>query len=114
MEMMRQGTGAFCGLDCCHILIKCPSGGRESRKEYYNFKNFYPVVLMGLLAKYWFIWASTGLPGSTHGFLIFQTLKLYNRIANDNYLLGVSTKVNDHNIPPIILGDIVQCALETF
>ena len=106
MDMIWQATGAFSGLDGCHIPIKCPSGGGESRKEYYNFKNFYSVVLMGLLdAKYRFIWASAGLPGSTHDSMIFQTTKLYNRIVNENYLPRVSTKVNGHNIPPIILGD---------
>ena len=40
-------------------------------KEYRNFKNFYSVVLMGMVdAKYKFIWASCGYPGNSHDSLI--------------------------------------------
>ena len=34
LDMILQATGAFSGLDGCHIPIKCPSGGGKSRKEY--------------------------------------------------------------------------------
>ena len=46
-----------------HLPIKCPSGGQEAMKQYYNFKNFYSVVLLGLVdANYRFIWASLRAP----------------------------------------------------
>ena len=36
-------------VDGCHIPIKCPPGGLESCKEYHNFKNFFSMVLMGMV-----------------------------------------------------------------
>ena len=56
-ESMWQFPGAFGGIDGCHIPIKCPHGGNEARKEYYNFKNVYSIVMMGLVtADYRFLW----------------------------------------------------------
>ena len=37
MEDKWQFPSAFGGVDGCHIPMKCPSGGNEARKEYYNF-----------------------------------------------------------------------------
>ena len=48
MEDKWQFPSAFGGVDGCHIPMKCPSGGNEARKEYYNFKNFYSIVMMGI------------------------------------------------------------------
>ena len=60
-------------MDGCHISIKCPDGGAEAVKEYNNFKNFYPIVLVGLVeAKYRFEWASAGILGNTHDAMILQ------------------------------------------
>ena len=39
----------WAAIDGCHIPIKCPPGGLEACKEYHNFKNFYSIVLMGLV-----------------------------------------------------------------
>ena len=51
----------FSGIDGSHLPIKCPNGGQEVMKQYYNFKNFYSLVLLALVdAKYRFIWASLG------------------------------------------------------
>ena len=58
MEQLWQFSYAFAAIDGCHLPIKCPPGGRESNKEYDNFKEFYSIVLMALVdAKYRFIWA---------------------------------------------------------
>ena len=67
-EELWQFPCCFAAVDGCHLPIKCPRGGLESAKEYYNFKNFYSVVIMAMVdAKKRFIWDSSGLPdNSTH------------------------------------------------
>ena len=56
MECEWQYKYAFAAIDGWHCPIKCPSGGIESIKQYYNFKNFYSVVLLALVdAHYRFI-----------------------------------------------------------
>ena len=73
---MWQFPGAFGGIDGCHIPIKCPHGGK-ARKEYYNFKNFYSIVTMKIVAAdYRFFWANVGLPGSVNDPCTFQASHL--------------------------------------
>jgi hypothetical protein len=73
MEEIWQFPCCWAAVDGCHISIKCPDGGAEAAKEYHNFKNFYSIVLMGLVdAKYRFVWASVGFPGNTHDAMILQ------------------------------------------
>ena len=48
MESLWQSTCSYAAVDGCHIPIKYPPGGAESRKGYCNFKNFYSIVLMGV------------------------------------------------------------------
>ena len=56
-------------------------------KQYYNFKNFYSVVLLALVhAKYRFIWASLGAPGNTHDSTYFQGTSLWDEINAGNVL----------------------------
>ena len=63
MEEAWQFPCCWSAVDGCHIPIKCPPGGLESCKEYHNFKNFFSVVLMGMVdSKYRFVWASCGYP----------------------------------------------------
>ena len=49
METLWLFPTAFGGVDGCHIPLKCPHGVIEARKEYYNFKSFYSVVMMGIV-----------------------------------------------------------------
>ena len=49
METLWHFPTAFGGVDGCHISLKCPHGGNEPSKEYYNFNNFYSVVMMGIV-----------------------------------------------------------------
>lgn len=64
MEEAWQFPCCWSAVDGCHIPIKCPPGGLESCKKYHNFKNFFSVVLMGMVdSKYRFVWASCGYPG---------------------------------------------------
>ena len=55
----------WCALVGCHITIKPPPGGLQLCREYYNFKNFYSIVVMGKVdSNYRFMWATCGFPGN--------------------------------------------------
>ena len=53
MESMCHFPGAFDGIEGFRIPIKCPHGRNEAHKEYYNFKNFYSIFIMGIVAAYY-------------------------------------------------------------
>lgn len=106
MEQLWQFPLAFSALDGCHIPIKMPSGGPESAKEYHNFKNFYSIVLMGMVdAKMRFIWASVGCPGSNHDSIIFRSTDLHQKIMENNILPAYTKLIEDVQVPFIILAD---------
>lgn len=106
MEELWQFSLAFSALDGCHIPIKMPSGRAESAKEYHNFKNFYSIVLMGMVdAKMRFIWASVGCPGSNHDSIIFRSTNLFTKLM-EGYILPTYTKlVEGVKVPFMILAD---------
>ena len=84
MEQLWQFSYAFPAID------GCPPGGRESNKEYHNFKEFYSIVLMALVdAKYRFIWANCGMAGNTHDSMILQSTLLYKKIPDFDFVEGV-------------------------
>ena len=57
MDPEWQFPYAISDIDGCHLPIKGPNSEQELMKQYYNFKNFYLVVLLALVnAKYRFIW----------------------------------------------------------
>ena len=65
MESEWQFEYALSAIDGSHVPIKYPPGGAQAMKQYHKFNNFYSVILPALLdAKYRFIWASLGAPGS--------------------------------------------------
>ena len=81
MECEWQYKYAFAAIDGWHCPIKCPAGVTESMKQYYNFKNFYSVVLLALVdAHYRFIWASIGARGNTHIFKVHRFGKIFRRL----------------------------------
>ena len=85
METLWQFSTAFNGVDGCHIPLMFPHN--EARKEYYNFMNFYSVVMIGIVgADYRFLWTSAGLPGSVNDACSFQACKLYQDIKNGEEL----------------------------
>ena len=64
---------AFSAADGSHLPIKCRSGGAEAKKQYFNFKGFYSIVLIALVDKYLLIkksMVSEDLPGISLCFLI--------------------------------------------
>ena len=107
MDAEWQFPYAFAAVDGSHICrLKCPSGGQEVMKQYHNFKNFYSVVLLGLIdANYRFIWASLGAPGNTHDSTYFQSTSLWDDIRSKKRLPEQVIEVNYIEILPIILGD---------
>ena len=81
MECEWRSKYAFAAIDRSHCSIKCPAGVAESMKQYYNFKNFYLVVLLALVdAHYRLIWASIEAPGNTHNSTYFQSTLLWEKI----------------------------------
>ena len=106
MEEMWQFPLAFSALDGCHIPIKMPRGGANSAKEYHNFKNFYSIVLMGMVdAKMRFIWASVGCPGSNHDSIIFRSTSLYAKLMECNILPTFTKLIEGVKVPFMILAD---------
>ena len=107
-EMEGEWQFPFCfgAFDGCHIPIKCPHGGAEACKEFYNFKNFYSIVLMALVdSKYRFIWASAGFPGNSHDAVILKSTNLYRSLITGQVIPSIAHDLNGSKIPPLLLGD---------
>ena len=108
MEEMWQFPLVFSALDGCHIPIKMPRGGGHSAKEYHNFKNFYSIILMGMVnAKMQFIWASVGCPGSNHDSIIFRSTSFYSKLMESNILPTFTSLIEGVKVPFMILADSV-------
>ena len=91
MEDKWHFPSAFSGVDGCHIPMKCPSRRNIARKENYNFKTFYSIVMMGI--------AGT----DTH---TFQASHLYQNIVSSDFLPEIQKVVNlingnEFELPPI-------------
>ena len=72
----------FAAVDGSHLPIKCPNGGAQAMKQYFNFKGFYSIVLMALAdAEYRFIWASVGAPGNIHNSTLLQSTDIWRKIV---------------------------------
>ena len=97
---------AFAAVDGSHLPIKCPKGGAQAMKQYFNFKGFYSIVLMALVdAEYRFIWASVGAPGNTHDSTLMQSTELWDRTVAENVIPNIAQQIENVDIPPLILGD---------
>ena len=97
---------AFAAVDGSHLPIKCPNGGAQAMKQYFNFKGFYSIVLMVLVdAEHRLIWASLGAPGNTHDSTLLQSTDLWKRIVGEEMIPSEVQQVEDVEIPPLILGD---------
>ena len=96
----------FGAIDGSHLPIKCCRGGAKARKQYFNFKGFYSIVLIALVdAQYRFIWASVGAPGNTHDSTLFQSTRLWKQISDGDIVPNLVHQVKDVEVPPLILGD---------
>ena len=56
-------------------------------------------------AEYRFIWASVGAPGNTHDSTLLQSTDLWRKIVEGDFIPNVPQKIEDVEIPPLILGD---------
>ena len=98
-----QFSYVFCTIDGFHLPIKCPDGGADSMKQYFNFKNFSSIVHIALVdARYQFIWASIG---NAHDAMYFQSRNLWKHISEGDFIPEETCVVNNVNLPPIVLGD---------
>ena len=62
--------------------------------------------MMGMLdAKYRFLWASVGLPGSVHDATILQSSTMYKKLKYGEILPQIYKEIEGEKVPPIILGD---------
>ena len=105
MEEFWQFPCCWTAIDGCHIPMKCPPGGLQACKEYYNFKNFYSIVLMAMVdSHYRFVWGSCGFPGNSHDAVIFRSTDLWTRIQ-EGFILVIGKTVGDVIVPPLIVGD---------
>ncbi|XP_044184341.1 protein ALP1-like [Acropora millepora] len=107
MEDLRQFPCSWAVTDGCHIPLKRPVGGLQANKEYHNFKNFYSIVLMGMVdARHRFVWASCGFPENSHdSIIIFQSTNLWSEITYGQTIPDIGKDVEGDNVPPLILGD---------
>ena len=111
IERIWQFPSAFGGIVGCHIPIKCPHGGNEARKEYCKFKNFYSIIMMGIVAAdYRFLWAIIGLPGSVNDACTFKASHLYSDIMRGNALPDIKKVLTvqsqrEVQLPPVLLRD---------
>ena len=106
MDEEWQFPYAYCAIDGSYLPIKCPNDGAEAMKQFYNFKNFYSVILLALVdAKYRFIWVSNGAPGNTHDSTYFQSTSLWDSITKGKVLPSQVQNIDNLEIPPLILGD---------
>ena len=93
-------------VDGSHLPIKCPNGGAQAIKQYFNFKGFYSIVLVALVdAEYRFVWASVGAPGNMHDSTLLQSTDLWKKIVDRKVIPNVAQQVENVEIPPLILGD---------
>ena len=96
---------AFVAVDGSHLSMKCPNGGAQAMKQYFNFKGFYSIVLMALVdEEYRFIWASVGAPGNTHNSTMLKSTDLWKRIVRRKMIPNVVQQVEDVKISPLYLG----------
>ena len=106
MEQLWQFPHAWAAIDGCHLPLKCPAGGAESRKEYHNFKNLFSIVFMAMVdAKYRFISASSGFPGNSHDSIIFQSTELWEDITERELIPSLGRNVHGVKILPLVVGD---------
>ena len=95
----------FAAIDGSHVRLKCPNGGEQMRKSYFNFKSFYSIIIMALVdAKSRFIWSSVGAPGNTHDSMNFQSTRLYRKICDGTVIPDRVQLCGEVEIPPLILG----------
>ncbi|XP_028395726.1 protein ANTAGONIST OF LIKE HETEROCHROMATIN PROTEIN 1-like [Dendronephthya gigantea] len=103
-----------CGaIDGKHIACKCPP---KSGSQYFNYKGFYSVVLMGLVdADYKFIWADLGGKGSSSDAQIYNNSEIKELTEDGTIGFPVPDALpNDYqSVPYIFVGEDAFALRET-
>lgn len=95
MDEFWQFPCCWAALDGSHIPIKCSLGGLLACKEYHKFKNFYSILLIGLVdSHYRFVWDSCNFPGNSHDAVIFRSTDLCNSIQ-EGFMPTIRKAVGD-------------------
>lgn len=96
---------AFGAIDGCHLRLNCPIG-ETARKDYYNFKNFYSIILMTIVdGSGRFLWACAGMPGNCHDSTLLQSTSLW-QTGKLKAICELSTQqVGNVMVPGLILAD---------
>lgn len=92
-------------LDGKHVAIQAPI---NSGSEYYNYKNFFSIVLMGLVdAEYCFVFADCGCQGRLSDGAVYQNTVLYQKILNEQLCLPSPEPLpgRQKETPYVIVGD---------
>ena len=106
MESESQFKVAFAAIDSSLLPMKCTPVGPKAMKQYHNFKNLFPKVLLALAdSKYQFIWTTLGAPGNRHDSMYFQSANAFHEINEGNALPEKFQFIGKTKIPPMILGD---------
>lgn len=94
---------AFAAIDGCHVPIACPSD-EAARRDYYNYKNFYSIVLMAMVdGKGRFLWAQAGMPGNVHDSTILQAANIWPLLQSICELK--TTLIGTVRVPALLLVD---------
>ena len=76
--------------DGLHLPIKRPNSAAQAMKQYFNFKDFYLIILMALVdTEYRFIWDSVGAPENTHDSTLLQSNDLWKRMVGGEMIPNV-------------------------
>ncbi|XP_068757390.1 uncharacterized protein [Montipora capricornis] len=106
-EQLWQFPCALASIDGYHLPLKCPAGGLEACKEYYNFKNFYSIILIEMEdAKYRFIWASCKYQRNFHDSTIFKSTKVREDMTDGEIIPQIGKDIGGVTFSPLILGDL--------
>ena len=91
-------------VDGCHLPISPPSNCRE---DYINRKQFYSIILQGLVdSDYFFRDIHVGWPGRVHDARVFKNSPLYDACCAQSFLpCNLGKRVSGVVVPPLIIGD---------
>lgn len=92
-------------IDGKHCRVKCPA---HSGSLYYNYKNFFPIVLQGLAdADYRFICIEVGGRGNQSDGGTFSGSALYQCLENNTFNMPPDEELPNSNVkvPVVLIGD---------
>ena len=90
-------------IDGTHDKIKTP---KESGPDYFSRLQQHDVVVEAVAdGEKRFLDVAAGFPGSMHDSRVLRNSSLYQRITNNELLLGPTERVAGREIRPVLLGD---------